>query len=319
MPAMVTASAAANTKPPVSFRLRSIVATTSMSSSAKRCSASRLTRRSAFAKQAAYPPAKSCSGLVASRLPPSARGSASLRSSRPSSLRIEPGRPPLAVTFVEYRLAIADMPSSLRFANLRPVVRTSPKLISEQPVHEDAHLLCGLSGGFQDQPGDLVGLGYQRQVTRLHFDGLGAHSLGHEAFEIGIDRPVFRRNGIETRLRPPSRMRRLAREQSLLERLLDRIKDLRLRFRQVAREIAQERSLAEASFIAVEDNPGGGRWRRKFLGQRRVILARIRRSRRHIDKSRHVRMHTGLGHDHSGEGMPNQDRRTILSRQHAPR
>src|SRR5258707_12477608 len=28
-------------------------------------------------------------------------------------------------------------------------------------------------------------------------------------------------------------------------------------------------------------------------------------------------MHTGLCHDHSGEGMPNEDRRTILSRQHA--
>ena len=169
----------------------------------------------------------------------------------------------------------------------------------------------------QDQPGDFVGLRYQRQVTRLHFDGLGAHALGHEAFEIGIDRPVFRRNGIETRLRPPGRMRRLAREQSLVERLLDRIEDLRLRFRQVAREVAQERSLAETSFIAVEDNPSGRRWRRKCLGQRRVVLARIRRPRRHIDKRRHVRMHSGLCHDHSGEGMPNQDRRTILPRQHA--
>src|SRR5882672_3847520 len=115
--------------------------------------------------------------------------------------------------------------------------------------------LAALSRGFQDELGNLVGLGYQRQVTRLHFDGLGAHPLGHEAFEIGIDRPVFRGNGIETRLRPPGRLRGLAREQSLLERLLDRIEDLRLRLRQVAREIAQERRLAETSFIAVKDNP----------------------------------------------------------------
>src|SRR6266446_5113548 len=93
-------------------------------------------------------------------------------------------------------------------------------------------------------------------MARLHFDGLGAHSLGHEAFEIGIDRPVFRGNGIETWLRPPGRMRGLAREQSLLERLLDRIENLRLRFRQVAREIAQERGLVETPFIAVEDDPG---------------------------------------------------------------
>jgi hypothetical protein len=84
-------------------------------------------------------------------------------------------------------------------------------------------------------------------MTRLHFDGLGAHPLGHESFEIGIDRAVFRGNGIETRLRPPGRMRGLPREESFLERLLDRIENLRLRFRQVAGEIAQERLLAETS------------------------------------------------------------------------
>src|SRR5215470_5620287 len=33
----------------------------------------------------------------------------------------------------------------------------------------------------------------------LHFDALGAHALSHEAFEIGIDRPVLRGNGIEAR------------------------------------------------------------------------------------------------------------------------
>jgi hypothetical protein len=59
-------------------------------------------------------------------------------------------------------------------------------------------------------------------MAGLHLDGLGAHALGHETFEIRIDRPVFRGNGIETRLRPPGRMRGLSREESLLERLLDR-------------------------------------------------------------------------------------------------
>src|SRR5271170_6936865 len=133
---MPTASAAANTKPPVSSRLRSILAATPISSLAKRWPASRLTWRSAFSKQAAYPPAKSCSGLVASPLPPRARGSASSRASRPSSLRIEPWRPPLAATFVEYRLAIVNMPSSLGFANLRPVSGPSPRHVGEPPVRE---------------------------------------------------------------------------------------------------------------------------------------------------------------------------------------
>src|ERR1700689_3138735 len=98
-------------------------------------------------------------------------------------------------------------------------------------------------------------------------------------------------------------MLRLAREQSLPEWLLDRIEDLCLRFRQVAREITQERSFAETSLIVVEDNPGGrgGRW--EFLGQRRVILTGIRRPSCHIDKSRDIRMNPCLGDDHTGKGM----------------
>ena len=55
-----------------------------------------------------------------------------------------------------------------------------------------------LPGCIQDQPSDLVGMGDQRQVTCLYFDGLRAHALGHETFEIGIDRPIFRGNRIES-------------------------------------------------------------------------------------------------------------------------
>ena len=80
-----------------------------------------------------------------------------------------------------------------------------------------------------------------------------------------VDHSVWWRR-IEARLRPPGRMRGLACEQSVLERLLDRVEDLRLRFREVAREIAQERGFGETPFIAVEDDPGRGRRRRKCLG-----------------------------------------------------
>ncbi len=48
-----------------------------------------------------------------------------------------------------------------------------------------------LSGGFQDQRRDLVRMGDQSEVTRFHLDGLGAHALGHEALEIGIDGAVL--------------------------------------------------------------------------------------------------------------------------------
>src|ERR1700680_3936012 len=61
--------------------------------------------------------------------------------------------------------------------------------------------LAALSRGFQDELGNLVGMRDQREMACLHLDGLGAHPLGHKAFEIGIDRPVLRGNGIETRLR----------------------------------------------------------------------------------------------------------------------
>ena len=37
---------------------------------------------------------------------------------------------------------------SPRFAELISVVRTSPQLVNEQPVHEEAHPLSGLSDGF---------------------------------------------------------------------------------------------------------------------------------------------------------------------------
>src|SRR5580700_1629733 len=69
--------------------------------------------------------------------------------------------------------------------------------------------------------------------------------------------------------------------------LLDRIEDLRLRFRQVAREIAQERSLAETSFIAVEDNPGGRRWRRGGGGTLDKSACRSRSHHAHKCTSTH--------------------------------
>jgi hypothetical protein len=78
-----------------------------------------------------------------------------------------------------------------------------------------------------------------------------------------------------------------------MERPLDRVERLCLRFGQVTREITQKSLLAEAPFIAIEHDAGRCRRRRKFLGQGRIIFASIRRSRSHIDNRRDVRMHTG--------------------------
>src|ERR1700674_2909108 len=102
-------------------------------------------------------------------------------------------------------------------------------------------------------------MGDQREVACFHLDRSCAHSFGHEALEIRVDRPIFGGDRIETRLRTPRRLRGLAGEQRLIKRLLDSVKYLRLRFRQVAREVTKEGCLGEASFIAVEDDTGGGR------------------------------------------------------------
>src|SRR5580704_15204868 len=102
-------------------------------------------------------------------------------------------------------------------------------------------------------------------MAGLHLDGLGAHPLGHEALEVRIDGAVFRGNGVVAGLRSPSRVRGLASEQSLVERLLHGVEHLRLCFRQVAGKVMQESLFGKASFIAVEYNAGTGRWRRICL------------------------------------------------------
>jgi hypothetical protein len=89
-------------------------------------------------------------------------------------------------------------------------------------------------------------------VTCFYLDRFRAHALGHEAFEIGVDGSIFGGHGIPAWLRPPCRVRGFAGEQGLMERPLNRVERLCLRFRQVAREITQESLLAQASFITIE-------------------------------------------------------------------
>src|SRR5262245_53788921 len=59
---------------------------------------------------------------------------------------------------------------------------------------------------FQNEIRDRVRLRYQRNMTRLYLDRLGAHSLCHESLQIRIDGPIFRGHGVPARLRPPCRV-----------------------------------------------------------------------------------------------------------------
>src|SRR5215831_3382973 len=110
----------------------------------------------------------------------------------------------------------------------------------------------GSTSRFQNQIRNRLRLRYERNVTRLHLDRLGGHSLCHEALEIRIDGPILSRDGVPAWLWPPCRVGGFAGEQGLMKRPLHREERPGLRFRQVAREITQESLLAEASFIAIE-------------------------------------------------------------------
>jgi hypothetical protein len=105
---------------------------------------------------------------------------------------------------------------------------------------------------FQNQIRNRLRLGYQRNVTRVDLDRLGAHPLCHEALEIRVDGPILRRHRVPARLRTPCRVRGFASEQGPTKRPLHREERPCFRIRQVAREVPQKSLLAEASFIAIK-------------------------------------------------------------------
>jgi hypothetical protein len=169
-----------------------------------------------------------------------------------------------------------------------------------------------LSGCFQNQIRDRVGLRYEGKMTGLDLDRLGAHALGHETLQVRVDCPVFRRHGIPAPLRPPSRIRCLVGKQRLFEGSLNGIEHARFVRRNVAGKVAQECFLAEPAFVVGPDNAGGGGWRWKAFGKRRVIFVRVGGARRDIDDGRHFRVDPGFGDDHAAEGMRHENRWTLL-------
>src|SRR5258707_15644624 len=65
-----------------------------------------LTTCSELRKHAAYPAAKSCSGLLPARLPPNSFVLASWTSKEPSVVAARPSRPPDAIALVAWRILI---------------------------------------------------------------------------------------------------------------------------------------------------------------------------------------------------------------------
>ena len=96
----------------------------------------------------------------------------------------------------------------------------------------------------------------ERQMARLQLDRRRAHAFGHKSLEIGVNRAVFRRDGIEARLRMSSGVLRFSGQQRLVKRLLHRIEFARFYRRQIAAEVAQECRLRQSALVAVEHDSG---------------------------------------------------------------
>ncbi len=135
-------------------------------------------------------------------------------------------------------------------------------------------------GGIQDEVSNLLRMRDQGQVTGLDLDRLGLHPTGHEALQLGRDRPVFRGDGVPTRLSPPGRLRRLPRKQGVRDAPLHGVEDPCLGGLDIAGEILEERFLAQLRETARVDEAGAGRRHRVLGGERGVVFAGIRSARR---------------------------------------
>src|SRR5262245_7641827 len=172
-----------------------------------------------------------------------------------------------------------------------------------------------LSGRLENQIRDRVGLRYEGNMARFDLDRFRAHAFRHEAFQIRIDRPVFRGHSVPARLRSPCRVGCLIGKQRPFERGLNSIENTRLIGGHVAGEVAQECLLTQPSIVAGPDNAGGGRRCWKPARERRVVLARIGCARCDVNESRNLGIDTGLGDDHAGERMARQHSPTLLQSQ----
>src|SRR6266851_4602346 len=99
-----------------------------------------------------------------------------------------------------------------------------------------------------------------------------------------ITTPILRGHSVPARLRPPCRVGSLVSQQCPFERSLDSAKDSRLFRRHVGGEVAQKCVLTQPSPIVRPNYAGGGRRRRIPAGERGVVLTRIGRARRDVNK-----------------------------------
>src|ERR1700730_11013279 len=193
--------------------------------------------------------------------------------------------------FVSWGACLADMESAMELRHLRYFIAVAEEgsltLAAEKRMHTAQPSLSRQIRDLEYEVGVPL---MSRSVHGIELTAAGKAFLDHA--RLALTQVEAAKAAARRAAKPPRTL-------FAIGFLLDRIEDLRLRFRQVAREIAQERSLAETSLIAVEDNPGGRRWRRQCFCPRRVVLSRVRRARRHIDKRRDIRMHTGFGDDNA--------------------
>jgi hypothetical protein len=117
-------------------------------------------------------------------------------------------------------------------------------------------------------------------MARVKLDRRGVHPGGHEAFEVGIDRPVVLRHRIEGRFDPPSCLCHFPAEQLGGHPSLHGVQHLGPRRVDVLGEVLEKRLLTELGItICGLDKARTGRRRRESLSQSVRCNPRRRRAR----------------------------------------
>ena len=167
--------------------------------------------------------------------------------------------------------------------------------------HPELRMLVNVTGGcsclpccLQDNSCNGIWTRNHREVARPHLYGRDAHPLRHKTFEIRVDRSIFCRYRILSRLCSPSRMHCPGCEKLPIERFLDSMEYARFCRRYISGKVTQKRLFAQLPPFAGPDNACGGRRLRIVHWEPGIILACIGSPCCNIDKRVDLGINPGL-------------------------
>ena len=146
----------------------------------------------------------------------------------------------------------------------------------------------------EDQVGDFLGVGHQRQVARRQLDGGGVHALGEEALQVRLDGLVIRRHCIPGRLGVPGGVGGATAEQGLGDGLLHGVQLHGLGMRHIAGKVFEEGLLAQGEVAVVVFNAGPHRHAWILCRERDKVLIGVRRAGGHVHQGADLRVGPGV-------------------------